>query len=104
MDVDRGRVLGLELLGRAGDRGGGIAGRDEELAGAFVNLEPLVGALVGWVAFSDPVGPWQIIGAVSVIAGILISLLLQDFEFSLQGLGRRSRGRAAVLATDTLID
>ena len=46
-----------------------------EMAGAFVNLEPLVGALVGWVAFSDPVGPWQIFGAVAVIAGLLISLV-----------------------------
>lgn len=46
-----------------------------ELAGAFVNLEPLVGAVVGWLAFSDPVGPWQLIGALAVIAGILISLL-----------------------------
>lgn len=46
-----------------------------ELAGAFVNLEPLVGALVGWVAFGDPVGPWQIIGVFTVIAGIFVSLL-----------------------------
>ncbi len=49
-----------------------------ELAGAFVNLEPLVGAVVGWVAFADPVGPWQIAGALAVVAGILISLLAQD--------------------------
>jgi len=45
-----------------------------ELAGAFVNLEPLVGAIVGWVAFSNPVGAPQIIGALAVVAGILISL------------------------------
>ena len=49
-----------------------------ELAGAFVNLEPLVGAVVGWVAFADPVGPWQVAGALAVVAGILISLLAQD--------------------------
>ena len=46
-----------------------------ELAGAFVNLEPLVGAVVGWVAFANPVGAWQILGAFAVIAGILISLV-----------------------------
>jgi O-acetylserine/cysteine efflux transporter len=51
-----------------------------ELAGAFVNLEPLVGALVGWVAFSDPVGPWQIFGAFALISGILISLLPPDLS------------------------
>jgi len=46
-----------------------------ELAGAFVNLEPLVGAIVGWVAFSNPVGDWQIIGALTVIVGIIVSLV-----------------------------
>jgi O-acetylserine/cysteine efflux transporter len=49
-----------------------------ELAGAFVNLEPLVGAIVGWVAFSNPVGDWQIIGALTVIVGIVISVLPPD--------------------------
>ena len=55
-----------------------------ELAGAFVNLEPLVGAVVGWVAFSNPVGLWQILGALAVIAGILISLIPPDLELGLQ--------------------
>ncbi len=49
-----------------------------EFAGAFVNLEPLVGAVVGWVAFANPVGGWQIVGALTVIVGILISLLPPD--------------------------
>ena len=54
-----------------------------ELAGAFVNLEPLVGAVVGWVAFANPVGPWQILGALAVVAGILISLVPPDLELAL---------------------
>jgi drug/metabolite transporter (DMT)-like permease len=54
-----------------------------ELAGAFVNLEPLVGAVVGWVAFSNPVGAWQIVGALTVIAGILLSLVPPDLELAL---------------------
>jgi drug/metabolite transporter (DMT)-like permease len=49
-----------------------------ELAGAFVNLEPLVGALIGWLAFSNPLGPWQIIGAIALVCGILLSLLPPD--------------------------
>ncbi|HEX3804454.1 MAG TPA: DMT family transporter [Solirubrobacteraceae bacterium] len=53
-----------------------------QMAGAFVNFEPLVGALVGWVAFSDPVGPWQIFGAVAVVSGILVSLLPLDLNIS----------------------
>jgi drug/metabolite transporter (DMT)-like permease len=51
-----------------------------ELAGAFTNLEPLVGALVGWLAFGDPVGPWQICGAFAVVVGILVSLVSPDFD------------------------
>jgi O-acetylserine/cysteine efflux transporter len=54
-----------------------------ELAGAFVNLEPLVGALLGWVAFSNPVGPVQIFGAFALVSGILISLLPPDLNVSL---------------------
>jgi O-acetylserine/cysteine efflux transporter len=54
-----------------------------ELAGAFVNLEPLVGALLGWMAFSDPVGPVQIFGAFALVAGILISLVPPDLNISL---------------------
>jgi O-acetylserine/cysteine efflux transporter len=60
-----------------------------ELAGAFVNLEPLVGALVGWVAFGDPVGPWQICGALAVIAGILVSLAPPGFTASMPRAMRR---------------
>ena len=52
-----------------------------ELAGAFVNLEPLVGAVVGWVAFANPVGIWQIVGALTVVAGILISLVPPELRF-----------------------
>ncbi len=59
-----------------------------ELAGAFVNLEPLVGAIVGWVAFSNPVGDWQIIGALIVIAGILISLLPPERSLALPRMQR----------------
>jgi drug/metabolite transporter (DMT)-like permease len=66
-----------------------------ELAGAFVNLEPLVGAVVGWVAFSNPVGPWQIVGALTVIAGIVLSLIPPELEF---GLPRVQRAIDAALA------
>jgi O-acetylserine/cysteine efflux transporter len=43
-----------------------------ELAGAFVNLEPLVGALTGAVAFHDVVGPVQALGGVAILAGIAL--------------------------------
>jgi O-acetylserine/cysteine efflux transporter len=43
------------------------------LAGAFVNLEPVVGAAVGWIAFGDVAGAAQLAGAVAVLAGIGLS-------------------------------
>jgi O-acetylserine/cysteine efflux transporter len=46
-----------------------------ELAGAFVNLEPLVGAATGAVAFHDAFGAVQGLGAAAVVAGIALSTL-----------------------------
>jgi drug/metabolite transporter (DMT)-like permease len=46
-----------------------------EVAGAFLNLEPLVGALAGAVAFGDPVGFTQAGGGVAIVAGIGLSSL-----------------------------
>jgi O-acetylserine/cysteine efflux transporter len=44
-----------------------------EIAGAFLNLEPVVGAAVGFAVFDDPAGAPQLMGAVAVIAGIALS-------------------------------
>jgi O-acetylserine/cysteine efflux transporter len=46
-----------------------------EVAGAFVNIEPLVGAVAGIVLFGDPAGPAQALGATAIIAGIALSTL-----------------------------
>ena len=46
-----------------------------EVAGAFLNLEPLVGAIVGAAAFGDAVGPAQVAGGVAIVAGIGLSSL-----------------------------
>src|SRR5215469_13112469 len=46
-----------------------------EVAGAFLNLEPLVGAIAGAVAFGDPVGLTQAGGGVAIVAGIGLSSL-----------------------------
>jgi O-acetylserine/cysteine efflux transporter len=44
-----------------------------EVAGGFVNLEPLVGAAVGVAAFGDPFGPPHALGALAILAGIALS-------------------------------
>ena len=46
-----------------------------EIAGAFLNLEPMVGAAAGAAVFGDPVGPAQVIGGVAILAGIGLSSL-----------------------------
>jgi drug/metabolite transporter (DMT)-like permease len=46
-----------------------------ELAGAFLNLEPLVGAVAGAVLFANPTGPAQVTGGAAIIAGIALSSL-----------------------------
>jgi drug/metabolite transporter (DMT)-like permease len=70
----------------------GQKGTSAQFAGAMVNIEPLVGAVVGWVAFGDPVGVWQIVGAAAVVAGILLSTVPWD-RITLYGLPQRLHAR-----------
>jgi drug/metabolite transporter (DMT)-like permease len=46
-----------------------------ELAGAFLNLEPVVGAAAGWLALGEPAGIGQLIGVAAVLAGIAMSTM-----------------------------
>jgi drug/metabolite transporter (DMT)-like permease len=43
------------------------------VAGAFVNLEPMVGAVIGWLAFGNTAGVAQLAGALAVVGGIALS-------------------------------
>jgi O-acetylserine/cysteine efflux transporter len=54
-----------------------------EVAGAFLNLEPLVGAVAGVAIFGDPAGLRQLAGGAAILAGIALSSL------PLLGTGRR---------------
>jgi O-acetylserine/cysteine efflux transporter len=44
-----------------------------QLASAFINLEPLVGALAGVAAFGDAFGPVQALGALAIVAAIALA-------------------------------
>jgi hypothetical protein len=46
-----------------------------EIAGSFVNLEPLVGVAVGAAVFGDPVGLAQAAGAAAILTGIALGSL-----------------------------
>ena len=63
-----------------------------EVAGAFLNLEPLVGAIAGAAVFGDRVGLAQIAGGTAILAGIALSSLPLLA-------GRRVARRAAVAVT-----
>jgi O-acetylserine/cysteine efflux transporter len=54
-----------------------------DVAGAFVNLEPLVGALAAAVVFQEPFGGVQLVGAAAILSGLAL------------GSVRRPRARAA---------
>jgi O-acetylserine/cysteine efflux transporter len=57
-----------------------------DVAGAFLNLEPLVGAIVGTIVFADPIGLVQIAGATAILIGIgLSSLQVVTAERRLRG-------------------
>ena len=58
-----------------------------EIAGAFLNIEPLVGAAAGVVVFGNPAGPAQLGGGAAILGGIALS--------SVRRPGRRT-GRPAV--------
>ena len=60
---------------------------------AFLNLEPLVGAITGAVAFGDPVGLAQVFGGMAILAGIALS--------SLPLLAGRRMARRATLVAGT---
>ncbi|GAB2842227.1 DMT family transporter [Actinocorallia aurea] len=48
-----------------------------DLAGSFLNIEPVIGFGIGVVLFSDPFGPLQIAGGVAVILGLVLTALPQ---------------------------
>ena len=46
-----------------------------DVAGAFVNLEPLVGSLTAAIAFQEPFGGVQLAGAATILAGLALGSL-----------------------------
>ncbi len=46
-----------------------------DVAAAFLNIEPLVGALLGIALFADPLGPVQLAGGAAIVTGIALSTL-----------------------------
>ena len=51
----------------------GQSGVPAEVAGAFVNIEPVVGAAAGVLVFGDPASIGQLVGGAAILAGIAMS-------------------------------
>jgi drug/metabolite transporter (DMT)-like permease len=62
-----------------------------ELAGAFLNLEPVVGAAAGWLALGEPADAWQLIGVAAVLVGIVMSTAAPKPAASSAGVKMRLR-------------
>jgi O-acetylserine/cysteine efflux transporter len=97
-------VLALVLLAFAGTVGPfalfayGQSRVAPELAGAFLNLEPLVGTAAGALAFGDPFGPMQLLGGAVILAGIALSTTPPKQArrtAAPRGVARRTRTRQA---------
>jgi O-acetylserine/cysteine efflux transporter len=79
--VGPGPVLATAALALAGTLGPftlfayGQSRVPAEVAGAFLNIEPLVGAIAGVLFFGDPVGPKQLAGGLAVVLGIGLSAI-----------------------------
>jgi O-acetylserine/cysteine efflux transporter len=67
-----------------------------EIAGAFVNLEPLVGAAAGALVFGDPVGMAQAVGGAAILTGIALGS--RPLLGARTPVDRRSRRRRRVTA------
>lgn len=74
------------------------------VAGAFVNIEPVVGAVAGVVVFGDPASIGQLAGGVAILAGIAMSSLpagasgrfvvWRSWRHRIRAAGSRERDRA----------
>lgn len=58
----------------------GQARTSAEVAGAFVNLEPLVGVALGAAAFGDPFGAASLAGGLTILVGIALSVAVPAGE------------------------
>jgi len=77
-----------------------------EVAGAFLNIEPLVGAVAGAVFFGNPAGPGQLTGGLAILAGIALSSLplLAGGRAARRGSGNDPVPAAHEIAAGQLVD
>ncbi len=58
----------------------GLQHTDAGRAGAFINLEPVVGAILGVWLLHESLGPWAVAGGVLIVAGAMVVSLTTTTE------------------------
>jgi O-acetylserine/cysteine efflux transporter len=92
-------TVGLVLAGTVGPTALFAFGQSKvsaDIAGAFLNIEPLVGALMGMALFTDPLGPVQVAGGLAIMAGIGLSSYQVVRGERLRNAGRATASEPAV--------
>jgi O-acetylserine/cysteine efflux transporter len=93
-------TVGLVLAGTVGPTALFAFGQSKvaaDVAGAFLNIEPLVGTILGMALFADPLGPAQIAGGLAIVAGIGLS----SYQVAR---GERLAAAAMVAASEAVLD
>lgn len=94
-------TIGLVVAGTVGPTALFALGQSKvaaDVAGAFLNIEPLVGALMGTLLFADPLGPVQIAGGLAIMSGIGLSSYQVARGERLRRAGPAVPGEAALAA------
>jgi len=93
-------TVGLVIAGTVGPTALFAFGQSKvaaDVAGAFLNIEPLVGAILGMALFADPLGPAQVAGGLAIVAGIGLS----SYQVAR---GERLRAAAMTVASELALD
>ena len=93
-------TVGLVIAGTVGPTALFAFGQSKvaaDVAGAFLNIEPLVGAMLGMALFADPLGPAQVAGGFAIVAGIGLS----SYQVAR---GERLRAAAMTVASELALD
>jgi O-acetylserine/cysteine efflux transporter len=94
-------TIGLVIAGTVGPTALFAFGQSKvaaDVAGAFLNIEPLVGAAMGTALFAEPLGPVQIAGGLAIMAGIGLSSYQVARDERLRRAGLATVSEAALAA------
>lgn len=69
-------LVGLALISHVGGQGliaSALAHLPVGFSSVGLLLQPAVAALLAWIILNEPIGPWQALGGMVVLAGIILA-------------------------------